>query len=130
MKGKKMLPGIRHLLIVQLLIGALITIIMGFVVSYHAAYSALLGALVAIIPNAVFARRFFQYQGAQVARQIVKSFYVGEGLKIALSMLLFIMVFTIYKVLPLLFFLTYITIIMTHWLAPLLINDQQSGPVT
>jgi len=92
------------------------------------AISALLGGLVAFIPTVLFAKKMFQYHGARAARQIVKSFYIGEFLKITLSVVLFTLVFKLYEVTPLTFFLTYIAVVMTYWLAPLIIDHKQKRP--
>lgn len=90
----------------------------------NAAISALLGGLVCILPNVLFAIKLFKYQGARAARQIVNNFYKGEALKIFLSIFLFTAVFVYYRVSPLAFFGTYIVIQMTHWFAPWIINKQ------
>ncbi len=94
----------------------------------QAASSALLGGVVCIVPNAFFAGKLFKYQGARSAKQIVNSFYKGEALKIALSIILFTLVFVWIKITPLAFFLSYIIILMTHWFAPLIIVNKQNRP--
>ena len=92
------------------------------------AQSVLLGGLVALIPNFLFARKLFQHQGARAARQIVRNFYAGEFIKILSTALLFTVVFLFCEVSPPAFFLTYIVMIMTHWFAPLIIDMKQNGP--
>ena len=84
----------------------------------------MLGGIVAIVPSALFAKNMFRYQGARAARQIVKSFYFGEALKILSTAILFALVFIVYKVAPLAFFFTYIMVLMTYWLAPLLFANK------
>jgi ATP synthase protein I len=120
--------AVQRVLVAQLLIGLLITVIVLVSVNRHAAISALLGALVALIPSVVFAKKMFQHQGARAARQIVKNFYTGEFFKIILSVILFTLVLKFYKLVPLAFFLAYIAVIMTHWFAPLIINNKQNEP--
>jgi ATP synthase protein I len=94
----------------------------------NAGLSALLGGLVYIIPNAYFASKLFKHQGARAAKQIVSSFYKGEALKIVLSIFLFTAVFVLFRITPLAFFISYITVLMTHWLAPLIIVNKLNGP--
>jgi ATP synthase protein I len=90
----------------------------------RAAISAILGGLVYIIPNAYFASTLFKHQGARAAKQIVNSFYKGEALKMVSSILLFTAVFVLYRVTPFAFFATYITVLMTHWFAPWVIDNK------
>ena len=121
MKGIKRLHAIQLLLLILIALSTLVTI------GKQEALSALLGGLIAFIPSVLFVKKFFQHQGARAAKQIVKSFYVGEFLKIVLSMLLFMLVFIIYKVSPLAFFLTYVAVIVTHWFAPLIIDNKYTS---
>lgn len=120
--------GLIRLWLVQLGIAALIALIYGLCYNLVSAKSAILGGLVYIIPNAYFASKLFKHQGARAARQIVNGFYKGEALKIVLSILLFTMVFALIKVNPIAFFLTYIMVMMTHWLTPWIINNKQNRP--
>eukprot|EP01012_Entosiphon_sulcatum_P034519 TRINITY_DN43793_c0_g1_i1.p1 TRINITY_DN43793_c0_g1~~TRINITY_DN43793_c0_g1_i1.p1 ORF type:complete len:113 (+),score=8.38 TRINITY_DN43793_c0_g1_i1:44-382(+) len=103
----------------QLLTSGLISLVLFCVFSGKEAMSACLGGMVAIIPSALFAIKSFQYQGAKAARLIVKSFYLGEALKIISSALLFAMVFCLFKITPLVFFCTYTMVLMICWFAPL-----------
>jgi ATP synthase protein I len=127
-KRNRSLRGVKKLLLVQLMLCLLISIVVLISYDRHQGLSALLGGLVAFVPSMLFARKCFKYQGARAAKQIVKSFYAGEFLKIFASILLFTLVFLLYEVAPLAFFLTYIVILMTHWFAPLIIDNKQNGP--
>lgn len=92
------------------------------------AASVILGGFVAIVPALVFTRKFFHHQGARAAKQIVKAFYLAEGIKLILSVILFALVFIFIKVQAFAFFLTYIVVILTHWLSPLFIMNQPNRP--
>jgi ATP synthase protein I len=127
-KNNKSLQGVRRLLALQLTLSVLISAAVLVAYGVDSAISALLGGLVAFIPSALFAKKFFRRQGARAARQIVKNFYIGEFLKIISSILLFTLVFVVYEVVPLAFFLTYIAVVMTHWFAPLILDNKQNGP--
>lgn len=87
-------------------------------------YSALLGGMVSVIPGQIFAYRLFKYSGAQATKQIMRSFYSGELLKILSSIFLFVIVFATVKVSALAFFMTFIIIQMSHWVAPLLFANE------
>ncbi|KTD00504.1 F0F1 ATP synthase subunit I [Fluoribacter gormanii] len=120
--------GIVRLWLVQLSATLIIAALCALVYGTNAASSALLGGLVCIVPNAYFASKLFKYQGARSAKQIVNSFYKGEALKIVISIFLFTAVFLLFKITPLAFFASYIMILMTHWFAPLIIENKQNRP--
>lgn len=117
--------AIKRLLIFQLLLCLCISLVVGFAWGYVAAKSALLAGMVSIIPNTLFARKLFYYRGAQSAKQIVNSFYVGEAIKLLSAMVLFAVVFIFAEIKPVVFFLTFIVVQMSVWFAPLLSDNQQ-----
>jgi ATP synthase protein I len=90
----------------------------------NAGGSVILGGLVCIIPNMYFAIKLFRHQGARAIKQIVNGFYVGEALKIMLTMILFTVVLVLFRITPLAFFGSYFTILMTHWFAPWIIGNK------
>ena len=94
----------------------------------RSAYSAWLGGLVYIIPNALFAFKLVQFEQAGSAKQIVRAFYSAEALKIVVSMLLFATVFIYCKLKPVAFFGAYVMLLMTHWFAPWIIVNKQKRP--
>jgi len=130
LKVKKNLAkqGIYKLLIAQALLVLIIAGIAIVTLSKSAALSAILGGIVAIVPSLLFALKLFRHSGARAAREIVRGFYIGEALKIASSIALFTIVFIYYKVEPLIFFVTYIAVVMTHWFSPLIIDNQRKRP--
>ena len=58
-----------------------------------AGYSALIGGMIALLPNVYFAYKAFRYSGARSARAIVQSFWSGEMGKLFLTAALFALVF-------------------------------------
>nr|WP_178111167.1 F0F1 ATP synthase subunit I [Pseudomonas sp. 8Z] len=88
-----------------------------------AGYSALLGGMIAWLPNLYFAHKAFRYSGARAAREIVRSFYAGEAGKLILTFVLFALTFAGVKPLaaPVLFGV-YLLTLMVSWFAPLLIT--------
>lgn len=107
------------MLVSQWLVATVFSLIMLILVGKAAALSAVLGAVVSILPTAVFACVLFRYQGARQARRIVRSLYVGEGLKLLLTALLF--GGAIYFLSPIwwAFFVSFILVHMTLCIAPL-----------
>jgi ATP synthase protein I len=127
-KDRLGVAGVKRLLKAQLLTSVLISLVLLLFLGKKEGISAMLGGLVAIVPSALFAIKMFRYQGARAARQIVKSFYMGEALKILSTAFLFGLVFILYKVAPLAFFFTYIVVLMTYWFAPLIFANKQNRP--
>lgn len=123
-KNQQGARGARRLLLVQLGITMLIAVIAGLFGNGTAAFSAVTGGIVCIVPNAYFASKLFQHNGARAARQIVNGFYKGEALKLVLSVALFALVFKYLKVNPLVFFVAYIAAQMVFWFAPLIIVNK------
>lgn len=77
----------------------------------------LTAGLVFMVPNMLFARSVFKHQGAQQAKKIVKSFYRGEGFKLVLSAALFVAVFATARVDALAFFVAYVVLLASQWVA-------------
>ena len=96
--------------VVTLVLSLLFTLMSG-----KAAYSAMLGGLVAIIPNGVFAYRLFARGGAQAANKIVSALYRGEAIKLLITILLLMLVFRFIPVVALAFFATYILALLVFW---------------
>ncbi|WP_051546071.1 ATP synthase subunit I [Legionella lansingensis] len=128
MKDKRGVGGVKLLLATQLILSLLLALGLLLFFGEKEAISAVLGGMVAIIPSALFARKLFQYQGARAARQIVRSFYLGEALKLLSTIALFTLVFISFKIAPLAFFFTYIVVLMSHWFAPLFFVNKQNRP--
>ncbi len=127
-KDKPGVVGVKRLLKTQLLTSALISIVFLLLLGKREGISAMLGGMVAIVPSILFAKKMFRYQGARAARQIVKNFYIGEALKILSTAILFTLVFVLYKIAPLVFFFTYIVVLMNYWFAPLIFANKQNRP--
>ncbi len=87
-----------------------------------AAYSALLGGLICVLPNFVFARQAFAKAGARAAKEVVQGFYKGEALKIGLTILLFVIVLIWVPVKMGALFATYGVGVIAQWFAPVLIQ--------
>jgi ATP synthase protein I len=79
------MPPVGRIMLVQTIALMVVTgsalIILGTV----SAYSVLLGGLISIVPNAYFASKVFRHTGARAMEQIVRSAYLGEIIKLALT---------------------------------------------
>ena len=123
-KSRQGIQSVKRLFLWQLGITVLASALSVLLISLVAGWSALLGGLVSIAPNAVFAWKLFQYQGAKSARQIVNGFYKGEAFKISLSAVMFALVFIFFTVKPAVFFAVFIIVQMVFWFAPLIVDNK------
>lgn len=130
MKNQQGIYGARRLHRAQLILVILFTMLALVLSGKQLAVSALLGGMTSIVPSAIFARMVFAIQGARKARQIVNRFYKGEAIKIAMSTVLFALVFRCIDIAPLGFFAVYIIMQMVLWFAPIMFDNKQNGQVT
>ncbi|MBS1211483.1 MAG: putative synthase protein, partial [Proteobacteria bacterium] len=84
------------------------------------AKSALLGGLVGFLPNAYFAVRFGRRDPTKTAKDVVRSFYLGESVKLLFTALLFVLVFQLPGILFMPLIIGFVSVIMVFWFALLL----------
>ena len=96
------------LLIWQMAIVLLIAIGLLIMTDVLYAYSALLGGLVCALPNWCFALIAFRHRGVHAAKQIVMGFYLGEAVKLVMTIVLFSLVLVTVTVSPLVLSLIHI----------------------
>lgn len=77
-------PPVYIAIVIQVSVSMLAALVSWLMLDVVVAYSVLLGGLICSIPNGYFARKAFQFRGARASEKIVKSFYQGEAVKIAL----------------------------------------------
>ncbi|MBO3275946.1 F0F1 ATP synthase subunit I [Pseudomonas schmalbachii] len=118
-----------RLLLVQLVVVLFAAAVLWLSRGTVAGYSALLGGLIAWLPNLYFAYKAFRYSGARSARLIVRSFYAGEAGKLILTAVLFALVFVGVKPIEALsLFGVYLLTLMVSWCAPLLMRNTFTRP--
>ena len=79
--------------------------------------SALVGGGISAVASAALALIGFGSRAGAPADQIAKSFYVGEGVKLAVTVAAFVAVFTTMKVSFAALFGTYIATLFVYWIA-------------
>ena len=77
----------------QLITGLAVALIALLLKGPVAGWSALIGGMIALVPNAYFAYKAFRYVGARSAKAIVQSLWSGEMGKLFLTAALFALVF-------------------------------------
>jgi len=109
-----------HQIILVQLIATFIVSASSLLLGWVAAYSALLGGLICVLPNAYLAFRFTRTAGLS-RQQKIGRWIQGETGKIVQSGIMFALVFIWIKPLnPLLLFLTFIGVQLMHWLVPVI----------
>jgi len=90
-------PLYRHavfrVLLLQLAVAMTTAVVMWTWKDPVAGYSALLGGMIALLPNLYFAYKAFRYFGARSVKAIVQSFWSGAMGKLILTAALFALVF-------------------------------------
>ena len=84
-------------LAVQMGVGVVLAAVLWGIYGDVAGYSALLGSLVCVIPNAFLALRLVVPRRDPGAAALVRAAYIGELGKLALTVLFFSLVFTLVK---------------------------------
>ena len=77
----------------QLVVGAVLAALLWWLLGGVAGYSALLGSLTCVIPNAFLATRIVLARRDPGARALIRAAYTGELGKLALTVLMFSIVF-------------------------------------
>ena len=88
---------IPRVLMWQFLAGAALAAVLWGVFGWVAGYSALLGSLTAVIPNAFLALRLMAPRRNPGAKALVGAAWIGEIGKLALTVLFFTLVFTLVR---------------------------------
>ena len=104
-----------RLLGIQIAITVAAACLLYFLLGLVAAYSALLGGLAYILPNAWFIRNAFRGDGQTTPHVILSRFYLGEAGKLVLTGSIFALVFLLVKELHIgALFLTFISMIIVN----------------
>ena len=82
-----------------------------------AGLSALAGGGISAVASAVLAFFAFRSPAGAPAERVARAFYVGEGLKLAVTVALFVIVFVTFKVSFAALFGTYIATLFVYWIA-------------
>jgi len=98
-----------------------VSIILLIFSGFTASVSAFLGGVVWVLPNLYFAHKLFGQLGKIPPQHMVKIFYIAEGVKLALSVLFFVLIikFLLFvAIVPL--FVGYLVAQFVFWLIPLM----------
>jgi ATP synthase protein I len=104
-------------LLFQAVTALFVTVIAGAAGGSHSAMSAAAGALISILPNSVFMAFAFRYAGASKNDLVARSFSQGSKLKLALTIILFVIAFRGLNAAPLEIFMAFVITTASHGLA-------------
>ena len=107
----------RKITLVQLLVTLVIASIALVFGSLHAAYSSVVGGGISTLATSYFASKVFSVRIGSPAAQVARAFYVGEVVKILLTIVLLSAALLWFEVSPLPLLLAYMAALMAHWLA-------------
>lgn len=114
--------GANRLLLLQGFIAILTAVIFSVCFGLHAGYSALIGGLVCVLANWIFVKKCFANKKVMDAKRILLSVYLGEIIKVLVSIVLFVLVFKFISIVVLPFFIGYILVQFMFWFSPLLFS--------
>lgn len=106
----------RRLLALQVLVALVVAAAALVLADVRAAGSALLGGMINIIATLIFAYRVFSAGPGSTAREIARAFYLGEAVKLLVTVLLFAAVLIWVKVAWLPLFIAYAATMLAFWL--------------
>ena len=107
----------------QAIVCLLVTLLFILGKGMTAGYSALLGGMIALLPNAFFAYKAFRYFGARSARDIVQSIWSGAMGKWIITAVLFALAFVgVEPLAPMQLFIGYLLGLLAAACAPLLMK--------
>ena len=110
------------LIAAQSLAAVAITLVLSVWLGKTAAWSALVGAIIAIVPNLYLARRLLGRGPGATPNESLRGIYTGELLKIAFTIALFVIAIRLLDVVFLIVVACYLAMVMINWLALLFID--------
>jgi ATP synthase protein I len=101
----------------QVVVTALVALLSGAVADSRAAASALLGGGISTLASLAMAVLSFERTAATDPQRALRAFYVGEGAKVAIVIVLFVAVLKTMKVVALAMLGSYIATFLVFWVA-------------
>lgn len=114
------------IIVAQLLVTVVIAIGLLLWTGQHAAYSAGVGGCVSAVASLYFASRVFRKDGTASPERLLRSLYVGEAVKILMTVALFVVAIVMFDVDILFMLLAYAATLPVYWLS-LLLADGSEG---
>ena len=107
------------LVVIQAAIVGVTSILLFALWGFQYGLSAFAGGVIAVLPNFVFATLAFSHAGASASGKVVQSFFLGEAVKLLLTIVLFAIAFGVLDMVFAPLFATYALGILVPWAVPL-----------
>lgn len=120
-------PVVRWLLVAQLTAGLAMAVLVWLVEGKDKALSTGVGVLTGYIPNVYFSFRFGIRNPSKTARQVVRSFYGGEAVKLMMTAGLFAVAFQVPGISYGFMFAGFALVIGVSWFALLVRGNNKGG---
>ena len=106
----------------QLGVGIAIALLLALVLGQYAGYSALVGALIGVVPNYYLAGRMLRGKREATPEESLRSIYIGEYIKITFTAALFVTAIMLLNVGFLIVVATYSATVAVNWVALLVVD--------
>lgn len=116
-------PGLKlafKQIFISTIVVMLLTISIYIIWGLEPAKSAIVGGLIGIIPNIIFALKAFRYAGARSAKKVVESFFSGVKIKMVLTAVLFSLTFKFLVIEPVPLFCMFFLVMVMPLLQPII----------
>ncbi len=117
MTARRFFWTVRWVLSVQALGVLLMGLVAYAIAGLPAGVSSGLGSLIALFPNVYFSFRFGLRDDRRTAKQVVRSFYGAEAIKLLLTVILFVAAYQYADLMMLPFLVGYIVTLSVFWFA-------------
>ena len=107
------------LVVIQAAIVGVTSILLFALWGFQYGLSAFAGGVIAVLPNFVFATLAFSHAGSSASGKVVQSFFLGEAVKLLLTIVLFAIAFGLLDMVFAPLFATYALGILVPWAVPL-----------
>lgn len=118
-----MKQSIKLFFIVQLVFLTIGACLLDLTLGQKTAISWILGGLINVIPQAIFAEFLFHFQGAKKAKKIAKCFYWGETAKLISTIVMFGSVFKWFNIVPSALFISFVLMQGVVWFSPWIVKN-------
>lgn len=112
----------RQIFQIQLGIWGVISVIAFILWSRDWAIACCFGAVTAILPQRIFSLMTFTFGGARSAYYSVRAFQLGESIKLLLTMVMLLLIFTCSGAEPKVVLLSYMIVMLPAWFGPLILK--------
>jgi len=111
----------KKLLLIQMVLIILVASL-GLFKEFKVAISLLSGGIAVFLSNLYFVYKVFSKSGAQANKQVLRAFYLGETVKIVISVSLIAIAFSLLPGTEMFVLVGYILALLFQWLAPVIVK--------